>query len=109
METSMRSLVRSLVFLFIYSGSTYAAIACVELDANTGRMFNNCGYKVIVDFKTVGGGCFTGLHGTEVIQAGGWTGTALSMSCGSSGGWQNFWAWCPYEDWVNGTCKPYAQ
>ncbi|WP_124088507.1 hypothetical protein [Pseudogemmobacter humi] len=72
-------------------------------------MFNNCGYKVIVDFKTVGGGCFTNGHGTEVIAAGGWQGTALAMSCGSQGGWQNVWAWCAYDDWVNGTCTPYAQ
>jgi hypothetical protein len=85
------------------------AAACVQLDNRTGRMFNKCGYKVLVDFKTVGGGCYAGQHGQVTIDTGSWAGTGLQMSCSNSTRWTNVWAWCRYDDWVKGTCKPYAK
>ncbi len=82
------------------------ALACVQLDANTGNMYNNCGHKVIVEFKTVGGGCHANSNGTTVIEAGDWNSTSLAMSCSNGTSWQNFWSWCAYDDWVNGLCFP---
>ncbi len=95
--------VATLVFFTFLSGH---ALACVKLNSNTGVFFNQCGYDVIVSFKTSGGGCFMNGNGTTTIKNGGSSATAISQRCGNSYSWRNYWAWCKYSDWVEGTCSP---
>lgn len=84
-----------------------SASACVSYNGPTDTFTNTCGEEVYVQYRTVGGGCFITELGAFSFKANETrTDPLLSESCGATGNWRVDWAWCNYDEWTNGTCKP---
>ena len=83
------------------------ASACVVYDGPSDTFSNNCGEEVYVQYRTVGGGCYVSDRGAFSFKHNEQrTDPLLSEPCGSTSGWRVDWAWCNYEEWTNGQCKP---
>ncbi len=83
------------------------ASACVAYDGPTDTFTNTCGNEVFVQYRTVGGGCYATEHGSVTLKDGeSKSDPLLSETCGSSGTFRVDWAWCDYQDWKSGSCKP---
>lgn len=87
--------------------ATNSASACVGYDGPSDTFTSTCQEEVYVEYRTVGGGCYTTNRGAFSLKPNeSWTDLRLSESCGSTGNWRVDWAWCDHQEWKNGTCKP---
>jgi len=83
------------------------ASACVAYNGQTDTFTNTCGNEVFVQYRTVGGGCYTTKRGAISLKDGeNKADPLLSETCGYSGSFRVDWAWCDYQEWQAGTCKP---
>jgi hypothetical protein len=93
------------VSIFVCMSATIASAGCLTYD-NQGNFFNNCGYKVIFTFHTIGGGCYEGSHGggTETVTNGHSVHTGAAFSCNGRRPQRVEYNWCPYDAWVKNSC-----
>ena len=83
------------------------ASACVAYDGPTDTFTNNCGEDTYVEYRTIGGGCYTAERGAFSFKPNETHSDALlSEPCGTSSNWRVDWAWCNSQEWSAGTCKP---
>ena len=84
-----------------------SASACVAYDGPSDTFTNNCGEETYVQYRTVGGGCYVTNRGEfSFKQNETHSDPLLSEACGSTSNWRVDWAWCNYDEWSSGTCKP---
>jgi hypothetical protein len=82
------------------------ASKCLVYEQN-GMFRNQCDFKVIFTFRTIGGGCYSGPNGAGSSEAGphGRSKTGAGMSCGGKFPSRVEWATCKYDDWVKSICQ----
>lgn len=90
---------------FVLAATT--ASACVSYDGPSDTFTNSCGEEVYVQYRTVGGGCYVSDLGAFSFKANETrVDPLLSDACGSTTNWRVDWAWCNYDEWSTGSCKP---
>ncbi|KPU84398.1 hypothetical protein JI58_04155 [Marinosulfonomonas sp. PRT-SC04] len=93
----------SLAFLAIGASG---ASACITVDKDTDIFTNSCDTPLYIEYRTVGGGCYTVKHGAASIKAQGeWHDPKLSEACGAVGKFHVNYAWCDQTERDDGTCK----
>ena len=71
--------------------------------AGDGWFTNNCGYKLIFEFRT-DGGCFDNGNGSETVGPYDSVKTAIHFECGGSYPTWFYWSSCEYDAWVRSDC-----
>ncbi|SFT41470.1 hypothetical protein [Mesorhizobium sp. YR577] len=66
---------------------------------------NNCDYKVMFTFRTLGGGCFQKNYGTDTVGARRRVATAVTQKCGGTRGKQIEYVACEYNAWTKNACR----
>ena len=93
--------------LTVFVMAADGASACIGFDDATDTFSSSCSSKHYVEYRTVGGGCYSDAHGKMTLQAGQkMADPKLSQSCGSVGKWWVQYTWCEFSQWKNGSCKP---
>lgn len=88
------------------SGSSGPANAADCLSIEDRYFFrNNCDYKVIFTFRTLGGGCFEKNYGTDTVAARRRVTTAVAQKCGGTRGKQIEYVACEYKAWAKNACR----
>lgn len=86
--------------------SAGAASACIIADKQTDTFSNTCDTAQYVEYKTVGGGCYTVNHGAKSLKAHEkWHDPMLSQACGSVTAFRVSYAWCEQAEKDAGSCK----
>lgn len=90
--------------LFVVTAS--AASACISADKQTDTFSNTCDTAQYVEYRTVGGGCYTVNHGSKSLKPHeNWADPMLSQACGSVTAFRVSYAWCEQAEKDAGNCK----
>lgn len=82
------------------------ASACITVDQQTDTFTNTCDTAQYIEYRTVGGGCYTVKHGSTSLKAHeSWRDPMLSEACGSVVGFGIRYAWCEQTERDAGSCK----
>ncbi len=97
----------SAVSVAFFAIAASGASACVVYETLTDTFTNTCETEQYIEFRTVGGGCYTeeavsfSLKPNEAQSF-----PKLSEPCGAAEKWNAVFGWCDQAEFDAGTCKP---
>jgi len=97
-----KSIFSAVIFIATASGAS----ACIMADKQTDTFINTCDIAQYVEYRTVGGGCYTVNHGAKSLKGReNWQDPRLSEACGSVTAFRVSYAWCDQSEKDSGSCK----
>lgn len=98
----IKSIFTAVAFTAVASGAS----ACITADKQTDTFINTCDTPQYVEYRTVGGGCYTVNHGARSLKSREtWHDPMLSEACGSVTAFRVSYAWCEQAEKDAGSCK----
>lgn len=92
--------------LFVASISAASAADCVSYDGLTDVFTSSCESAVVIEYRTVNGGCFMTERAKFTLNPGQSSSQLLlSESCGNGDSWTVDWVACDSAEYNSGQCK----